>query len=133
MGRDLLRAPDFPKVEWLDVDKLSIKTTPYLVVILIEFKRGLAPSPGSTPGKLSTAVWVRRAGLPSLDPMGVLTHPQETSRRMRRHCRVDEKLVEREVLVKVGELSEPMDNVISKITADCLDPSGNIDKESRLV
>ena len=64
----------------------SIKTTPYLVVVLVVFKRGLAPSPGSTPGKLSMAVWVRRTGLPSLNPMGVLTHPREVSRRVRRHC-----------------------------------------------
>ena len=42
-------------------------------------------------------------------------------------------MVEREVPVKVGELTEPMVNVISKVTVDCLDPSGNIDKESRLV
>ena len=36
-------------------------------------------------------------------------------------------------LVKVGELTEPMVNVISQITVDCLDPSGNIDKEVRPV
>ena len=42
-------------------------------------------------------------------------------------------LVEREVLVKVGELTELMVDVISKVTADCLDPGGIIDKESRLV
>ena len=82
---DHLLDPDFPKVEWLDVDKLSIKTTPYLVVVLVEIKRGLTPSPGRTPGKLSTAVWVRRAGLTSLDPVGVLTHPRKASGRLR-HC-----------------------------------------------
>ena len=42
-------------------------------------------------------------------------------------------MVEREVPVKVGELTEPMVDVISKVTVDCLDPGGNIDKESRLV
>ena len=42
-------------------------------------------------------------------------------------------LDEREVLVKVGELTEPMVDVISKVTVDCLDPGGNIDKELRLV
>ena len=103
------------------------------MVVLIVFKRGLAPSPGSTPSKLSTAVWVRRAGLPSLNSMGMLTHPRKMSRRVRRHCRVDEIVVEREVPVKVGELTEPMVDVISKVTADCLDPGGNIDKESRPV
>ena len=36
-------------------------------------------------------------------------------------------------LVKDGELTEPMVDVISQITADCLDPGGNIDKKSRLV
>ena len=101
-------------------------------MILIEFKWGLAPSPGSTPGKLSTAVWVRRTGLPSLDPMGVLTHPGQMSRRLR-YGRDVEKLDVREVLVKVGELTEPMVDVISKVTVDCLDPGGNIDKESRPV
>ena len=35
--------------------------------------------------------------------------------------------------VKVGELTEPMVNVISQVMADCLDPGGNIDKESRPV
>ena len=42
-------------------------------------------------------------------------------------------MVEREVPVKVGELTGPMVDVISKVMADCLDPSGNINKESRLV
>ena len=32
-----------------------------------------------------------------------------------------------------GERNEPMADVISKVTVDCLDPDGNIDKESRLV
>ena len=50
-----------------------------------------------------------------------------------RHGKDVEKLVEREVPVKVGELTEPMVNVISKVTDDCLDPGGNIDKESRPV
>ena len=119
-------------MEWLDVDKLSIKTTPYLVVVLIEFKRGLTPSPGSTPGKLSTAVWVGWTGLPSLDPMGMLTHPRKASGRLR-HCRDVEKEVERKVLLRNEELTEPMVDVISKVTADCLDPGGNDDKESRPV
>ena len=35
--------------------------------------------------------------------------------------------------MKVGELTELMVDVISKVMADCLDPSGNIDKELRLV
>ena len=35
--------------------------------------------------------------------------------------------------VKDGELTEPMVDVISQVTADCLDPSGNINKESRPV
>ena len=42
-------------------------------------------------------------------------------------------VVEREGPVKVGEFTEPMVDVISQVTADCLDPSGNIDKESRPV
>ena len=42
-------------------------------------------------------------------------------------------LFERKGLVKVGELTEPMVNVISQVTADCLDPGGNIDKEVRPV
>ena len=42
-------------------------------------------------------------------------------------------LVGREVPVKVGELTEPMVDVISKVMADYLDPGGNIDKESRPV
>ena len=50
-----------------------------------------------------------------------------------RHGRDDEMLVERKVPVKVGELTEPMVDIISKVTADCLDPGGNIDKESRPV
>ena len=32
-----------------------------------------------------------------------------------------------------GELTEPMVDIISQVTVDCLDPSGNIDKELRLV
>ena len=63
----------------------------------------------------------------------MLTHPRETSRRVRRHCRVDEKSVERKVPFGNGETTEPMVDVISKVTADCLDPGGNIDKESRPV
>ena len=102
------------------------------MVVLIELKWGLAPSPGRTPGKLSTAVWVRRAGLPSLDLMGVGTHPVKSVGRLW-HCRDDEIVDERRSLVKDGELTEPMVDVISKVTADCLDPGGNIDKESRLV
>ena len=39
----------------------------------------------------------------------------------------------RRVLRRNEELTEPMVDVISKVTADCLDPGGNIDKESRLV
>ena len=65
---------------------INIKTTPYLVIVLVVLKRGLALSSGSTPSKLSTAVWVGWPGLSSLDPMGMLTHPGETSRRVRRHC-----------------------------------------------
>ena len=42
-------------------------------------------------------------------------------------------MVERRGSVGNGEKTEPMVNVISKITADCLDPGGNIDKESRPV
>ena len=99
---------------------------------MIEFKGGLPPSPGCTLGKLSTAVWVRRTRLSSLDPMGMLTHPQQASRRLR-HGKDVEKLVEWEVPVKVGELTEPMVDVISKVAVDCLDPGGNIDKESRPV
>ena len=41
--------------------------------------------------------------------------------------------MERKVLVRNGELTEPMVDVISKVTADYLDPGGNIDKESRPV
>ena len=103
------------------------------MVVLVELKRGLTPSPSSTPGKLSTAVWVRRTGLTSLDPVGVLTHPGQTSRRVRRHCRDVEIVVEREGSVGNGETTEPMVDIISKVTVDCLDPGGNIDKESRPV
>ena len=42
-------------------------------------------------------------------------------------------MVERRSPVKDGELTKPMVDIISQITADCLDPGGNIDKESRLV
>ena len=42
-------------------------------------------------------------------------------------------LVKREGPVKVGELTKPMVNVISQEMADCLDPSGNINKELRPV
>ena len=112
---------------------ISIKTTPYLVMILVVLKRGFTPSPGCTPSKLSTAVWVRRPRFSSLDLMGMLTHPRETSGRMRRHCRDVEIVVERKVPLRNEELTEPMVDVISKVTADCLDPEGNIDKESRPV
>ena len=64
--------------------------------------------------------------------MGVGIHPQQAGRRLR-HGRDVEMLIVREVPVKVGELTEPMVDVISKVTADCLDPGGNIDKEVRLV
>ena len=99
---------------------------------MVIFKWGLPPSPSSTPGKLSTAVWVRRTGLPSLDPVGTLTHPQQMSRRLR-HCWDDEIVVERKVPLRNGELTEPMVDIVSQVTVDCLDPDGNIDKESRLV
>ena len=62
----------------------------------------------------------------------MLAHPRQVGRRLR-HGRDVEMLVEREVPVKVGELTEPMVDVISKVTADCLDPGGNNDKVSRLV
>ena len=42
-------------------------------------------------------------------------------------------LVERRGPVKVGELTELMVDVISQVMANCLDPNGNINKESRLV
>ena len=42
-------------------------------------------------------------------------------------------LVEREGPVKDGKLTEPMVNIISQVTGDCLDSSGNINKELRLV
>ena len=35
--------------------------------------------------------------------------------------------------MKDGELTEPMVDVISKVMVDCLDPGGNINKESRPV
>ena len=35
--------------------------------------------------------------------------------------------------MKDGELTKPMVDVISQVMANCLDPNGNIDKESRLV
>ena len=38
-----------------------------------------------------------------------------------------------EGLVKDEELAKSMVDVISQVMADCLDPGGNIDKESRLV
>ena len=73
------------------------------MMILVVFKGGLPPSPGSTPDKLSTAVWVRRTRFPSLNPMGVLTHPGQASRRVRRHCLDVEKLVERKVPLGMGK------------------------------
>ena len=88
------------------------------MVVLVKFKWGLAPSPGSTPGKLSMAVWVRRSGLTSLDPMGVLTHPRQTSRRLR-HGRDDEIVVERKVPLGNEELTKPTVDIISKVTVDC--------------
>ena len=42
-------------------------------------------------------------------------------------------MVEREVPVKVGELTEPMVNVISQVMVNLLDPGGNIGKELRPV
>ena len=42
-------------------------------------------------------------------------------------------MIERKVPFGNGELTEPMVDVISKVTVDCLDPGGNIDKESRPV
>ena len=42
-------------------------------------------------------------------------------------------MLEREGPVKDGELTKPMVDIISQVTADCLDPGGNIDKEARLV
>ena len=99
------------------------------MIILIELEGSIPSSPGSTPGELLTAVWVRRPRLTSLGPMGMLTHPRQAGRSLR-HGRDVEKW---EVPVKVGELTEPMVDVISKVTADCLDPGGNIDKESRPV
>ena len=50
-----------------------------------------------------------------------------------RHGKDEEMLDDRRELVKVGELTKPMVNVISQVTANCLDPNGNIDKESRPV
>ena len=35
--------------------------------------------------------------------------------------------------MKDGELTEPMVDIISQVMADCLDPGGNINKESRPV
>ena len=35
--------------------------------------------------------------------------------------------------MKDGELTEPMVDVISQVTVDCLDPGGNNDKELRPV
>ena len=35
--------------------------------------------------------------------------------------------------MKDGELTEPMVDIISQVTADCLDPGGNIDKELKPV
>ena len=31
--------------------------------------------------------------------------------------------------MKVGELTEPMVNIISQVAANCLDPGGNINKD----
>ena len=41
--------------------------------------------------------------------------------------------IQRKGPVKVGELTKPMVDVISQVTANCLDPGGNINKESRPV
>ena len=60
-------------------------------------------------------------------------HPRETVGRLRHRCRDDELLIERKGPVKVGELTKPTVNVISQVTADCLDPSENINKELRPV
>ena len=65
--------------------------------------------------------------------MGVGTHPPQAVRRLRHEWRDVELLEEWKGPVKVGELTEPMVDIISQVTADCLDPSGNINKESRLV
>ena len=61
------------------------------------------------------------------------THPQQAVGRLRHDGRDDEIVVMRERPVKVGELTEPMVNIISQVMADCLDPGGNIDKELRPV
>ena len=42
-------------------------------------------------------------------------------------------MVERRFPLRNEELTEPMVDVISKVTVDCLDSGGNIDKESRPV
>ena len=102
------------------------------MVVLVVVKRGLPPSSGGTSSKLLTTIWIGQAGFTSLDLMGVLTHPRQMSRRLR-HCSDVEKLVEWKVPMKVGELTKPMVDVISKTVANCLDPDGNIDKELRPV
>ena len=124
--------PNVPNKEEVSFADKHARRLSYLVVILIEVKRGLTPSPSSTLGKLLAAIWVGWPRLSSLDPMGMLTHPRQVSRGLR-HCRDVEKLCEREVPMKVGELTEPMVDIISKVMVDCLNPGGNIDKESRLV
>ena len=102
------------------------------MVILVELKRGFPPFLNSLMCELMTPIWVRPQWMICLDPVGVSTHPCESVRRLR-HCQDDEMWVERKGPMKVGELTEPMVNVISQVTADCLDPGGNIDKEARLV
>ena len=102
------------------------------MVVLVELKGSFPPFMSGPPSKLSTAVWVRLGRSTGLDPMGMLTHPQQTGGVLWR-CWNDEIVVERRSLVKDGELTEPMVDVISQVTADCLDPDGNIDKESRPV
>ena len=71
--------------------------------------------------------------MPSLDPMGVGIHPREMVRGLRHEYIDNEMLFVKEGPVKVGELTKPMVNVIPQVTANCLDPGGNIDKESRPV
>ena len=69
----------------------------------------------------------------SLDMVGVGTHPVKMVGRSRHRWWDDKEVVEWEGPVKDGELTEPMVDIIFQVTADCLDPGGNIDKELKPV
>ena len=125
---------DTPGVWVSFYEPIIVKTTSYLMAKLVKLKGSFPPFLSGPPGQLTMPirVWTQQT-FSCLDMVGVGTHPVETLRRARHDCWDDKKWAERRGPVKDRELTKPMVDIISQVTADCLDPSGNIDKESRLV